>query len=188
MQAITRSPLPSVTTDWKASLALSSSRGPSGSRLAGPSPSLPPLSLIRNDPLQHLGQVQHGPIADQSLDLRDIRDPTRHVLETGLVGLFIGHKEDVRAAAGHSLHERREVVDRNLLRMPDVEDLAVGLRMLDQGKHGADDVAHPGEGAALGAVAVDWDGLTRQGEADEARHHHAVLPRLAGADGVEEPD
>jgi hypothetical protein len=39
--------------------------------------------------------------------------------------------------------------------------------MLDQGEHGADDVTHPGQRAPLRPVAVDWDRLASQGEADQ---------------------
>jgi len=80
--------------------------------------------------------------------------------------------------AGHLLDQHRHVIDRDLFRVPDVEDLPIRLRMRNQGQHGAHHAAHLGERSALGAVAVDRGGLPSRGQPHEAWDHHAARAGL----------
>src|SRR5450759_689874 len=92
-------------------------------------------------------------------DLADVGDPSRHVLEPGLVGLIVGDEDDLRLALEPLLDELGEAHDGNLLLRADVEDLAVGLLARNERGDRADDVAHVAETARLRAVAVHRDRL-----------------------------
>ena len=89
-----------------------------------------------------------GLVADQRADLRDVGHAPRHVLEPGLVGLVVRDRHDLGAAAGHRLDLLGELADRDFLAVADVEDLADGARLVDQGYHSAHDVPDVGEAAA----------------------------------------
>ena len=60
--------------------------------------------------------------------------------------------------------------------------------MFRQSDERADHIGHVTKTAALGAVAVDRDGLAAVRLAHEARDDHPVAARLAGTNRVEESD
>ena len=86
-------------------------------------------------------------VADEFTDFRDIRHPPRHVLEAGLVGLIVGDVMNRRAAAGHRLHARGKVGNRDLTHIADVEHLTDGALIRRQPHERLDDVADVGEAA-----------------------------------------
>ena len=106
----------------------------------------------------------------------------------GLVGLVVGNPDDLGAAAGQRLDAFGELADRDLGAVADVEDLADGARLVDQGYHSAHDVPDVGEAARLGAVAEHGDRLAGQRLPHEGRDHHPVLAGLPRPDRVEQPD
>ena len=71
--------------------------------------------------------------------------------------------------------------------LPTLKTLPMRLVVADKRGERADDVADVREAPRLRAVAEYGDGLAGQRLPDEARHDHPVTPRLARADGVEEP-
>ena len=69
----------------------------------------------------------------------------------------------------------------------DVEHLPECLPLGHERRQRSDDVAHPGEAASLGAIAVNRDRLVRQRLADEIRQDHSIVAVLPRSNGVEEP-
>ena len=67
------------------------------------------------------------------------------------------------------------------LAVADIEDLADGAGFVDQGYHGAHDIADVGEAARLRAVAEHGDRLAGEGLPHEGRDHHPILPGLPRA-------
>ena len=125
-----------------------------------PFPHLPPQlgALIAHDRLEHRGQAERRAVADQLAQLGGVGQPPLHVLEPGgLVRLGERHAADLGAAVGVPLHHLRQLADRDVLGVADVEHLARGARVLRHRDHGVHRVPHPGEGAPLLAVAVHGD-------------------------------
>src|SRR6266568_3008824 len=127
-------------------------------------------------------------VADQRADPGDVRYAARHVFEAGFVRLVVRDCHDRGRTARHLLDAAGEIADGDLLAVADVEDLADGPGLVDQGYHSLHNVPDVGEAARLGAVAEHRDRLAGERLTDEVRHHHPVLTRLARTDGVEETD
>src|SRR5262245_9589132 len=62
---------------------------------------------------EDLFEADRRRIADETVHFCQTRDPARHVLEAGFIGLLVRNQHDVRRAAGHRLHARREVPNRD---------------------------------------------------------------------------
>ena len=92
-------------------------------------------------------QLELGLETDERLDLRDIRDAPRHVLESGLVGLIVRDVLDQRVAAGQALDSLGQLSNRDLAGVADVEHLAHGARLGGQRDERIHDVADVGEAA-----------------------------------------
>src|SRR5699024_10395782 len=118
---------------------------------------------------------------------RSVRVTPLHVLIPLTVGLLVVHVGD-RALGTGQLHDAiGQTLDGDLFLTAQVDRLVVGLRRLHQAGHGRDHVIHRAEATALGARAVHGDGFARKGLVHEPGDDHAVAPRLARADHVEEP-
>src|SRR4051812_19051111 len=94
-----------------------------------------------DDLVEDLVELDGWFVPYQRTDLADIRYPSRHVFEAGFVRLIVRNADDLRVAAGERLHLLGEIVDRDLVSVPDIEDLAHCARLVDQGYHGAYNVA-----------------------------------------------
>ncbi len=90
------------------------------------------------------------------------------MLKFGLIRLLEWHLDDLRVARRQPAYEERELKDRGVLRMADVEHLARGVGMLDERDHRVDHVAHPRERAPLLPVAMNGDRLALESLRDEA--------------------
>src|SRR5688572_10493951 len=97
--------------------------------------------LILDDLFEIVAQAERRRVADEVADLREIRHPPRHVLETRLVGLIVGQQLDLGPAAGGGPDTPGEIEDRDLLGIPDVEDLADGARLLDEAQNASHHIA-----------------------------------------------
>src|SRR6185295_12320715 len=107
------------------------------------------VAIERNDLGEDLGQRHRRRIADEALDLADVRDAPPHVLEALLVRFLVGHEDDGRRALGHVFHEVGELPDGDLLVGADVEDLGGRLAVAGEVDDGAHRIADPGEAARL---------------------------------------
>src|SRR6266536_5250943 len=87
-----------------------------------------------------------------------------------------------------SMDHTGEVVDADLLRRADVEDVADGCVLIQQRyqcRHGIGDMA---ETPALLPGSEDRERGSTEGLADEPGDDHAVVPCLSGSDSVEQAD
>src|SRR5215475_336040 len=84
-----------------------------------------PPHVQRDDSLQHLTQIQCRLIADRLLKLGNVRDPPVHVLEPSLIRLVVRDALNLGWAVYHLLDQYGELVDRDVLRVADVEYFAV---------------------------------------------------------------
>src|SRR5918996_693611 len=120
------------------------------------------LAIPRDRPLESLVEVHLGLEPEQRPRLRDVRDPE---LDVGVVERL---EHDLARAAGQPLHALREVVDRDRgARVPDVEALPHGARMLEGEQRSVDHVVDVAPSADLGAVAVDRQVLAGERRLDE---------------------
>src|SRR5687768_5616820 len=131
-------------------------------------------------------ELDRRDVAGECVDLRDIGDAPRHVLEPCFVRLVVWDADDRRTAAGQLLDLGGERVDRDFVAVADVENLADGGRAINQGYHTAHDVADVGETAALIAVPEHGNRLAGERLTNEARQNHSVLPSLPWPDGIEQ--
>src|SRR5699024_10713914 len=126
-------------------------------------------------------------VTDETCGQRSVWVTPLHVLVPLSVGLLVVHVGD-RALGTGQLHDAiGQTLDGDLFLTAQVDRLVVGLRRLHQAGHGRDHVIHRAEATALGARAVHGDGFARKGLVHEPGDDHAVAPRLARADHVEEP-
>src|SRR6185437_3934892 len=108
---------------------------------------------------ENLVELDGRSITYQLADFGDLGDSPRHVLEAGLVGLLVRNHDDRRIAAGHLLDSLRQLADRDLGAVSDVEDLADRPGLVDQGYHSLHHVSDVSEAARLRAVAEHRDRL-----------------------------
>ena len=95
-----------------------------------------------------------GPPVEELGRPGDVGHPPPRVLEPGPVVVLVGVRLDARLRADRVADHLRELQDRGLVRVPEVDDLALGLggeAGEERAPHGVGDV---GEAAALPAVAV----------------------------------
>src|SRR5437660_806714 len=117
----------------------------SGSRVA--------CAFELDDLVDDLLDPERGLVSDERFDLAEVGYPAEHVLESRLVGLFVGDLLDFERGIDAVPDEPGEVADRDLAVVADIVDLAVGAGFPGQPDEGADDVANPAEAARLIAVA-----------------------------------
>ncbi len=109
------------------------------------------------------------------------------VVETGTEGPLVGNPNDLRAAAERVADQLGQRPDLDRRVAAHVVDAAGAAGVGQQRRHGPHDVAHVAEAARLAPVAVDLQGLARQGRGHEAGKDHAVVAHLPRPHDVEEP-
>src|SRR5262252_918704 len=114
-------------------------------------------TVVIGDTIDRLDQPGPRLEAQERPDLGNVGDAARHVLEAGVVGLVVGHENDVGIALQLLLDQLRQIENRDLVLRSDVEDLAVRGRGGDEPLERPDHVADVAEAARLGTVAVDRD-------------------------------
>ncbi len=118
--------------------------------------------------------------------LSEIRHAPRHIFEPGVVRFVVRNKDDVRSAAGHRLDLLREVHDGDFAGVADVEDLSDGARLSSERDEAGHHIGDVRERSRLPPVAKNGDRLVGERLTNEIRNDHAVSPRLARTDSVEQ--
>src|SRR3990167_8200443 len=120
--------------------------------------------------------------------LRRVRDPSLHVLEALLIGLLVRYADDLRAASGYLYDLLGQAFYRYLLLAPDIEDLSIGLLVLDDSRQCVDYIPDVQKTPGLLSRTVNGDIFIMQSLCNEPRDDHAVRAGLSRPDGIKKPD
>ena len=114
---------------------------------------------ILEDLLERAGRAETEP----RVDLCDVGDLSRQVLEARPISLAVGNADDLGALAGHGLHEPGERLNSHFFIRTDVEDLAGRVGLVHERDVAAENVGNALEAAGLRTIPVDLDrtGLER---------------------------
>ena len=120
------------------------------------------------------------------VDLGNVWNTARHVLESGLVRLAVRDVLDSGRRLRETLHAQGQGFDRDFFGRSDVDDLAYGCRLVHKPDEGTGHVGDVREASRLGSVAKNSDRLPGEGLLDEGGNDHSVPSGLAWTDGIEQ--
>jgi len=138
------------------------------------------------DPSDEFPRGGTGTGTGQSFEFAEVGTAPGHVLKAGLIGGLVRNALNGGGGVEFLDDDPREVHDRDLLVVADVDDFAVRLGAAPQTQQGIDGIGDMAEAPGLATVAEDAEGLSGACGGDEPGQHHSPTAGLAGADDVEE--